>query len=480
MANQNADIDISKFLDDWYSEIHQNPNSIFRIALTSEILLGFITNNSVSSKKNIPIFNYRNSRNFWWSFKKTFWFLLWLIKWIIFLTKIKRSRIVIAAIGSNLNSTQEYFKQLLEIAKKNDCIIVLMNLVESFNLLNKGRLFYYPRFLYKKKSFNSNIKHTKIIDELIDDIQRVAEKNNLAITVDKTQLIKSLKNLIKDYNSFTYLTDSISNPKKIAGSILDYDYTYNKYLYCTVSKFKSIKTIAIDTSLTIYKHFYKKVFSDYHLVWGKYKQELLLNHNNINPSNITITGKAGIIEHINTNKGVIKDLWIYIAQAYSAPSMFTSGRNFISLEANLKKLVDFQKSNYPDDNFELKLHPADNPMHFNISINKSVNTPISKLLERAKIIFVEDTTLAVELLGYCYPLVYVLDKYGNDNIGLVNDGLIPGIIITERFENVIEQVLNYKNSIDPVKRKNALNYYFGNYNETNFYTTLNTLLFPDE
>ena len=480
MEIPNFDENISKLLDEWYRVSEFDKKTILKLALTSELLSQSFVNKNLAEKKIVSALSYRNSYNIWWTLKKSVWFILWLFKWLLFLKYIKRKKIIISAIGSNLNSTSEYFKQLSKIALQNNCLVIVLNLVESFSILKDSRIVYYPRFLYLRTNLSHNEFGMKTLDEIIDDFKNSAKANNLPVSLKLNKLASTFENLIHDYRSYKYLVEVYLSKKQIVAIVQDYDYTYNKFIYWHISKTNRIKTIVIDTSLTLYKHLYKKVFSDYHFVWGEDKKNFLAKNNSIGISKIIITGKPTTSIFNSTKKSIASNLWLYISQAYSDPAMFISGRDFKSFKKNIEKLSKYQKNHYPRDRFVLKIHPADNPLDYDLNLKLINKVNIFDLLENAKIIFVEDTTLVVDLISRGYPVLYILDSRGNDNIGLVNKGVIPGINLNQNFKETLDSLLNGKYTVNPDVRTNTIKYYNGDYDSKSFLKLLNNILFNDK
>ena len=480
MEIPNFDKNISKLLDEWYRVTEFDTKTILKLSLTSELLSQSFVNKNLGKSKIISALSYRNSYNFWWTLKKSVWFILWLFKWLLFLKSIKQKKIIISALGSNINSTSEYFKQLSKIALQNNCLVIVLNLVESFSVLKNSHIIYYPRFLYFKKNLSSHEFSMNILGEIIDDFINTAKANNLTVSLKPNKLARTLDNLILDYCSYKYLVEEYIYKEQILALIQDYDYTYNKIIYWHISNTHGIKTIVIDNSLTLYKHLYKKVFSEYHLVWGAYKKNFLAENNSINISNIIITGKPTICLSKNIKKQIANNLWLYISQAYSDPAMFISGRDFNSFKMNIEKLSMYQKSHYPGDRFLLKIHPADNPLEYDLNLKLTKKANLFNLLKIAKIIFVEDTTLVVDVIAKGYPVVYILDSLGNDNIGLVDKGVIPGINLNQNFIETLDSVLCGKFTVKPEMRISTLKYYNDEYDSNNFLEQLNGILFKNE
>ena len=230
-----------------------------------------------------------------------------------------------------------------------------------------------------------------LLDEIIIGFEKIAKTNNLSVSLETKILSREFDALINDFSSFNYLIKSFLSGGQILALIQDYDYTYNKLLYCQISKLNGIKSIVIDNSFLIYNHLYKKVFSDYHLVWGEYKKNFLLKNNSIDVSKIIVTGKPVASVCTKTKKNTSNNIWLYISQAYSDPALFISGRSIKYLKMNIDKLSEYRRMNHPEDKLFLKLHPADNPRDFNFKIKKSNSINLVNILESAKIIFVEDT-----------------------------------------------------------------------------------------
>ncbi|MCJ7651286.1 MAG: hypothetical protein MUP85_21980 [Candidatus Lokiarchaeota archaeon] len=479
MTNQETDNNISGFLDEWYSDDSQNMLSVLKLSLTKEILSSF-SKEHLSKKNHTFLIGYKNSGRIFWSIKKTFWFFLWCFKWAAAFKTNKNKKVLLAAIGSNLNNIDVYLEQLSAAAKKNNCVIVLLNIIESYKHLRNHQLFYFPRFFYTEGHSADKEKINNYASEIINSIKILTVKNKIKFSLGSEHLIKPIKSLIRDYSGFSYLVTKLISPNLIVGLIQDYDYTYNKFIYYKIARWNSIKTGTIDSSLLLYQHLYRKTFSDYHLVWGEYKKNYILKNNKIDPSKIIVIGKPLPLKNNYQHLADKRDLWVYIAQSYTEPSMFVSGRDFASFEVNIKTLSNFQKKNYPNDQFILKIHPADKSANYKLGITKSPKGSVFELVKNARIIFVEDSTLAVELFANNFPIVYVLDKCKNDNIGLVNNGLVPGLDITGEFDKTIISILNEKSQPNAQRREKFINYYLGNFNENNFQNVITKILFSEQ
>jgi len=479
MDNTNTDKSISQFLDEWYSYDSQKMLSVLKLSLTKEILSS-ITKEHSSKKKHSFHFGYRNSGRIIWSIKKTFWFFLWWFKWILTFNTHKNKKVLLTAIGSNLDNIEFYLEQLSFIAKKNNCVIVLLNIIESYEHLRNHQLFYYPRFFYARSQNVNKKKINNYASEIIKDIRILAIKKNIQFSLEAKYLVNPIKSLMRDYSGFSYLVAKLISPKRIVGLMQDYDYTYNKYIYYKIANRNGIKTCIIDSSLLLYQHLYRKTFSDYHLVWGEYKKNFIIKNNPIDPSKVLIIGKPLKLEKSYEPFTGNCNLWVYVAQSYTDPSMFISGRDYASFEKNVKMLSDFQKKNYPHHHFILKIHPADKSINHKSGICKSSTVPVFDLVKNARIIFVEDSTLAVELFANNFPIVYVLDKFKNDNIGLVNSCLMAGIDLAGEFDKTIKSILEERPVHDSKEREKAVTYYLGNFDENNFKNVTEKILFYDK
>ena len=479
MTKQEIDKNILNFLDEWYYDDSQKILSILKLSLTKVILSG-ISKEYSSEKKCFFNLGYRDSGRIYWSIKKTLWFFLWWFKWILFFETHKKKKVLLAAIGSNLSNIDVYLEQLSLAAKNNNCVIVLLNLIESYKHLRNPQFYYFPRFFYAKNHVEYKRKINDYTSEIINSVKILSIKNNIQISLNAAHLVKPIKSLLLDYLGFSYLVDKLISPKRIVGLMQDYDYTYNKYVYYKIASCNGIKTCSIDTSLQFYQHLYKRTFSDYHLVWGEFKKKFILKNNPIAPSKILIIGKPSKLEknfvHLNNKR----DLWVYIAQSYTDPSMFISGRDFASFQINVKVLSDFQKKNYPNDHFMLRIHPADKLVNQKSGICKPSKVPVFDLVKNARIIFVEDSTLAVELFANNFPVVYLLDKFKNDHIGLVNRGLMAGIDLDGEFDKTIKSILEERPVHDSKEREKTVDYYLGNFDENNFKKLIEKILFFDK
>ncbi|HRN27575.1 MAG: hypothetical protein IT276_09320 [Ignavibacteriaceae bacterium] len=478
MNYREIDKNISKFLSEWYNDDSLEILSLLKLSLSKEILSSMFQ--EYFKKKNKFYLGYRNFGGVIWTIKKAIWFFLWGLKWFLFLKIKKDKKVLLVALGSNIGSIDIYLKQVSEIADKNNCVIVSLNLIESFSYLKHHQLFYFPRFFYAKNQFANQAKINNFATNIFHSIQILKEKYNLHFSLNSKSLIRPIESLLIDYSAFSYLITKLILPNQIVGLIQDYDYTYNKLIYYKIANSNHIKTLAIDCSIPLYQHLYKKFFSDYHLIWGEYKKKFLLENNLISDKNIIEIGKP--LKQKKSNKRLINNgnLWLYIAQSYSDPSMFLSSRDYFSFELNVKILSEFQKNNYPKDRFIIKNHPADKSANLYVQDIKSVYDSLDDLINKARIIFVEDSTLAIELYAKNLPIVYIYDALGNDNIGLANDGLIFGINTAKNFDLVIKNIFEKKEDFQSKNYKETLSYYFGNFVDNNFQIVIEEILFSDK
>jgi hypothetical protein len=470
--------EIENFLSDWYKELPHDQFTAFRLSLTKDIL-SIIFKSKLHDETKEPLdLGYRSSTSLLRSAKKLIWFLLWSLKWVL-RNKYPPKKTILVAIGSNLKTTKDYFSQLKKIADDNNLNIVLLNLISSSKYLTDSSIFYYPRFLYHNHLYVSKNKKMDIANKIISSLQIKFTSSNQLIKKEM-KLRKNLNNMAFDYNTFSYLVEKVLFPMNIVALIQDYDYTYNKVLYYHIVTQKNIKTVLIDSSVTLYQHFYTKTYSDFHLVWGEYKKKIILRNNSINPSKVIVIGMPICSKNIPIKENVEKNIWLYIAQSYSDPSMFISGRSFSQLKSNLLRLKEVQNTSYSTDEIVLRLHPADNPSQFKFGIKKSFNNSLDNFVRRAKIIFTEDTTLALELFVQGFPIIYVLDEFNNDNIGLANQNLINSVNLNAASNNEISSIVNSSYNIDIEKRERIKEYYFGSFAIDSFNSVLQNVLLSNE
>lgn len=465
---------LNNFFNEWYKTGINNYADAFKLSLTKDLVSILNERNSVKRENLNPVYRNRNSFNIFLGLNKKFWFLLWTIKWVMLFRWKKDNKYILLAIGSNEINIKEYISQFTILARKNNTKIILLNIINPQKYLLNSTIFYFPRFLFKPDIFLKSEEQNKIFDEIITSFSSLTN----VIDLSKNELL-NLKNVFKkmvfDFNSFHSLVNKI-NKNNVTSLFQDYDYTYNKVLYYFLANRHNIKTLTLDTSLNIYKGFYQKYFSEYHCVYGNYKKDFILNHNNVLESNIVVVGKPKT-EYKFSNVIQYKEcIWIYLAQSYSNPSMFSEGRTYEYFKKNIQRLKSISQKYFPDIEIKLKIHPADQVLDFDLGIEIIKDHNFDSNLNKAQIIFCEDSTLTLELAFSGYPIIYLLDSFNRDNVGLTNQNIFQSINLSTIVDTELQTVLSNQYRIDTERIEELKNYYLGNYDPKEFKNMLIKLL----
>lgn len=469
---------LNNIFSEWYKTDVNNFTDAFKLSLTKDLVSILNDNNSLNNKSSKFNFRKKNAFDLLLGFKKKIWFLLWAIKWVIFFRWNGNKKYILLAIGSNEKNIKEYLSQFILLAKRMNSKVILFNIINPKEYLFNSNMFYFPRFLFKPEKLIKSEEQYEIFNNIIKSFSYLTKEvkisNNNILT-----LKSAYKKLEFDFSSFNSFIKKIKK-NNIISLFQDYDYTYNKILYFFLAKKNNIKTFTLDTSLNIYKEFYQKYFSDYHCVYGNYKKDFILSHNNILATNIFVTGKPQTEFKFSDTNPAKNYIWIYLAQSYSNPSMFSEGRSYEFFKANIQRLKNISKKHFPDIEFKLKIHPADRISDFDLGIEIIKEGSFDSNLNKAKIIFCEDSTLTLELAFSGYPIIYLPDSLNRDNIGLANQNIIKAINLSTITEIELKTILNYQPRIDEKRINDLKNYYLGNYDPEKFNDTLFNLINYDE
>lgn len=462
------------FLSEWSKDDINSITDAFKLSMTKDLVSILYNRNSLKNEKLKPNFIRRNNFNVLLGFNKKLWFLLWAIKWIIFFRWTKEKRLIILAIGSNEKNINAYISQFAFLASKNNLIVILLNIINPQKYFFNNTIFYFPRILFRPEKEINPKEQSIIFNEILSSFSSLTNVMDLSKN-ELLKLKKVYKKMIFDFNSFNSFINKVKK-NNIISLFQDYDYTYNKVLYYFLANKHKVRTLTLDTSLNIYREFYQKYLSEYHCVYGDYKKDFILKHNNIFVDNIVVIGKPQTEYKIANETQTENNIWIYLAQSYSNPSMFSEGRSYEFFKNNIQRLKNISKKHFPDIEFKLKIHPADRITDFNLGVEIIKDKCFDSVLNKTRIIFCEDSTLTLELVFSGYPVIYLLDSLNRDNIGLANQDIYLSINLSTITETELQTILSNQIKIDKERIKDLKSYYLGNYDPERFNNILLKLL----
>ena len=394
------------------------------------------------------------------------WYILWSIKWLLFISLKKNGRRIILASFFPKNATSfEYIRTILNRNRTDHFFLVNFSVIYNMKYLFNSRLFCYPHFFYKKKEI-----HTEEYYLLEKDFKALFEKYfKIEFSFYLTEYIKSFNTV---YNSFSYLVEMIQRDNKILCFVQDCDYLNDRVLFSNYCKTKNIPSLAFDHSIQIYDHLFYNNFSDYRITWGEYQINRITKLSNNIPKKLINGGRPGYYFSFKTINYQKNKVWIYLLPAFQEANMQSIHRSLQQTENNIINIKKIISENYKSVKLLVKPHPSDEREIFQFT-NDLVNDSLDILMNETQLAFVEDSTISLELLKYEIPVVYFADKLNNDNLHLRE--LNSDYIFVSSKESLgikIPKALNKK--IDHKEREKIFSYYFGE--GKNFENNLNELL----
>lgn len=476
----NYDKMVEAFSDEWNSYADECERGDLVLSLTRHLIptiYNKIRNNDLAQEQYSPRRNggYTVLR---YMVNHIYWILLWTIKWGLF-QKRRNKKNILVAVGSDRKMTKQYLNCILDYAVKNDLVIISLNVPCFKEILFNKNIFYFNRFLSFTSWWNYTKKRKDYYEKVYDKaLKIVASKFSFELN-NKTELRKIFRRYNYDSIAFMKLLRKIK-PQNIKFLLTDFDYTTNKVIYTKVCKGNKIPTICVDHSIQFYNHLFKKNFSDLRLVWGEYSKQRIISNSDNNLPKINIVGKPGNFLFKN-NKKRGSD-WLYILSPYSEPAYQTIYRSLaLSREYYLAIMSVLEKRGI-NKKLYIKSHPEDGNIiaeYFTLPGKNNyrfINKSIFKYLENFELIFIEDTTLILDLALYNIPIIYLADRSKKDIFNISKTNSIGFAESVETLEKEIE--VQVGNSINENDRLNFINYFINTSKkfETELHDSINNFL----
>lgn len=405
-------------------------------------------------------FNYHyNLRllNFSKIIKYSFWVSLFSIKRFVFSIILIKSKIIICNVGYERELSKFYLKTIKRISNEKKAIIVSFNIITSLKYLFDPKVFYYRKVTFQKlKNVNPPIVN------FINEIFNVINKYDLIEYIteeDKKLIFKAGAFLFKEYLNFdNFISKYKSN---IICLIQDYDYTYNKYIYCQICKYNNIKTIAFQHSILFSNHLYKRYYSNFSLLWGMQEKERLLNNGTISKIEIIgapITKKISVIQNKRS-----KNFVLFLSSHFG--SMIQTVNRQIDYTLKIINKINLELLEI-DAKYKLWVvpHPNDSKKyycnkHLNITTTKEIN---KKFKNDLFLLMFEDTTLIFDYFLSDIPIIYIQDEALNDP--LMNSYFSS--ILFYNFNINLKSLFNKKENftINLTNRRKHLDYFLSDQN----------------
>lgn len=398
------------------------------------------------------------------------WGTLWTLKWVLTFRSHGLKNVVIIASGSHRKLSKSYFLHVSEYCHDEGLFLISLNVICEGKYLFTPNVFYYPRFIYfnsiRKESRGLVLLYDKIVNDLRNTVNQYLNLNC------RFKLKRNFRRLCNDATFYLKLLEKTKHDN-VKLLIQDYDYTYNKYMYCELTKINKIKTLVLDHSIRIYNHLFTKVHSDYAFVWGQHEMNRLQKASCSNKSIIMEMGRPFSPSASHKLKIKKKKYWLYLLSSYDQPAFQTISRSLQGAKKNVDQICDCMSK---DREMLIRPHPDDRKKLFGDFGHQLYLGKLEKVLPYTELIFTEDTSMMIDLLLYNFPLVYVCGSNNRDYFDIERWGIVKILRSDSNLNNLIEESLNFQ--IDSDLRKICYEYFYGksDYFENNFKRELKSIL----
>ncbi len=391
--------------------------------------------------------------------KRMLWFVLWEVKRLFLFGK---KDVIISVFYKEIKIYSELLGNYLEQNKN----IVIINFGMQYNkmLLLKRNYFCYPaaKNYLSHKSNNTN--------ELIEEISLLFKKfkltvPNAKVLEDKITAMIRLKVVFRD---FIQKTEKKHNIKFL---IQDIDYSYDRVIYS--AEFPYLK-VSLDHSIIYYPWLFNKCYSDVYLVWGLNQLEIIKKCDKQEKKAIYICGREGR-EKFSIIKGTEnKKYWIIVLQSHEYALFQTMERKLEFVNRYINEICKVRDQIRESIEIIVSIHPNNNPSIIKEKNVRVINKNVLDYALQAELIFFEDTTIAIDLLKYEVPMIYIAGEKGGV---FMNFSIAESDIIICKGIDYIKSCIEKANSVnvDVMSRKNIYSFYYSE-PESSYADTLNKIL----
>lgn len=374
------------------------------------------------------------------------WVLLWELKFL--LKKNKPHGILFQSIPDSKSSNG-----ILNLLS-NKYFVYNVGAIENIKIFFNPKIYCIVNTLIEKDD-------DKIIYDVIENIQIFFKQCNLKVS---NQDLIELKLLEKRFFIMNKIVSKIKS--NIVLYISDSSLTPQTYfLQYLVQKYGITKSILLDHGIIFYSDLYNMVWADYYLSCGEYCYKKARNIKN--KEIIGIIDKNYINFRLNNTQ---KKIILYILSPYYYSAARVEGRNLEYVNKYLQRLVEVLKDVYPDHKFYLRAHPVDDISSLKKIFNEFTfyQKDLDKILDQVDFCFVEDTSLALDLLKYDIPLIYVPDEFNEEHIHFKKFDFDISLHYNEISYENLQRLLEI-NKTKSANKKNIYEYYFRPFDEDKFW-----------
>jgi len=317
----------------------------------------------------------------------------------------------------------------------------------------KLQVYCFPYYFFTLLHSKSNTRTEK---DILRDIISIQNDHEISPISDFTKEIRSLEMF---YRIISHQIAVLREKKAIIFYISDLDHLYTRYLLCAVHSSLTIPTILVDHAVNTYDQINGKIFSSHYFCWGEYHKNVFRR---INPhvDCVTIGSNHGVFSLQKVHK---KNKWIYFLPSFRHPLAFTTKRSIDRSMMYSKEIFRIYKMHCEDNSFFVKIHPVDKNLPMDLFPVRLIKEKLEIVLEGTELVFVEDSSIALDLLKYDIPIIYLANSEGEDLLHLSKCGVANMNSDIASLQNCIDTAL--KEVIDYDHRRKAYEYYYGPQNK---------------
>jgi hypothetical protein len=412
--------------------------------LLEELIIDIVM--QVEYKSNLKLFSRWNSIVDF--IKHIPWIILWKIKYLLFYNK-NDNKAILSHIVFNSKSSYSTMQLLANKYK-----ILIIGALHSKKMLLSRNIFCFVSIFHKKQKLN-----LEFIEKIYNYCLTLFKKYEIELSSYK-QFKQQIEIKYRIYTKYKNIYNKID---QFSISISDFIFHNYNYLY-QITKEKGKKNILFDHGIIFYDNLYENLISDYYLACGEY--DYYKNKNTGKKDIVGIVGKN--YNFIRTKTDSQKKYILYILSPYFYSFARTEGRNLNYSVKYYNKFCQVSKYYFSDKRIMLRAHPVDkiNKLKKEFGGNFYQNN-LNKIIDNIAFCMVEDTSLALDLLRYDIPIIYIPDQFGIEHIKFSKFNLN----ISLPYENIsygnIQKILK-ENEENFEKRQQIYEYYYAPFEKNKF------------
>jgi hypothetical protein len=158
--------------------------------------------------------------------------------------------------------------------------------------------------------------------------------------------------------------------------------------------------------------------------------------------------------NIQTNNG---KYWIYFLQAYGNPHSPTFNRTLAYTYKILQSIITVVRE-ISEVDLIIKSHPSDEYIFKNLFPDNYISAVDKQILEKTKLLFVEDSTISAELLNTNIPIIYIEDSVNSNPMDLTGFNIVHSYNLNKNLKDIVSMALADK--VNSSERKLSHKFYF--------------------